>query len=116
MPRPARFAAEAWPFTRRISTALSMSPSASESADLASMTPAWVRSRSSFTCAAEICVLIESSFFSPSAGAGVSACSAGVSSAGWAAGASGAAVSCGAACSAGAAGCSAGAAGAGASC
>ncbi len=49
MARPLRLAAEAWPFTRRISIALSMSPCASARAALQSMIPAPVRSRSSLT-------------------------------------------------------------------
>ena len=52
--RPARFAAEACPLTRRISTALSMSPSASASALLQSIIAAPVRSRSALTSAAVI--------------------------------------------------------------
>src|SRR5436189_5747195 len=52
--RPVRFAAEAWPFTRRISIALSTSPLASARAALQSMMPAPVRSRSALTSAAEI--------------------------------------------------------------
>ena len=53
-PRSPRLAAFAWPFTRRISTALSTSPSASSSAALQSIIPAPVRSRSAFTSLAEI--------------------------------------------------------------
>ena len=49
-----RLAALAWPLTRRISTALSKSPSASVSAFLQSIMPAPVASRSIFTSAAEI--------------------------------------------------------------
>src|SRR3954470_3600781 len=52
--RPPRFAACAWPFTRRISIAFSTSPSASTSAFLQSIIPAPVRSRSSFTSLAEM--------------------------------------------------------------
>src|SRR5918994_2691574 len=52
--RSARPAAEARPFVRRISSALSMSPSASCSAFLQSIIPAPVRSRSSLTCFAVI--------------------------------------------------------------
>ena len=50
--RPARLAACARPFLRRISTAFSMSPPDSSSAALQSIMPAPVLSRSSFTCAA----------------------------------------------------------------
>src|SRR5436305_12803809 len=52
--RAPRFAACAWPFTRRISIALSTSPLASTSAPLQSIIPAPVRSRSSFTSLAEM--------------------------------------------------------------
>src|SRR5436853_664349 len=52
--RAPRFAACAWPFTRRISIALSTSPSDSTSALLQSIIPAPVRSRSSLTSLAEI--------------------------------------------------------------
>src|SRR3954451_2975541 len=52
--RPPRFAACAWPFTRRTSIALSTSPFASTSAPLQSIIPAPVRSRSSFTSLAEM--------------------------------------------------------------
>ena len=52
--RPARFAAFAAPFARRMSTAASMSPPVSSSALLHSIIPAPVRSRSSFTCFAVI--------------------------------------------------------------
>ena len=59
-----RLAALAWPLTRRISTALSKSPSASVSALLQSIMPAPVASRSFFTSAAEIvamsCVVLGS--------------------------------------------------------
>src|SRR3954453_3927677 len=51
--RPLRLAADAWPLIRRISIALSTSPSASARADLQSMTPPPVRSRSCLTFAAE---------------------------------------------------------------
>src|SRR3954462_6269266 len=53
--RSPRLAACAWPFTRRISTALSTSPPASWSARLQSIIPAPVRSRSAFTSPAETC-------------------------------------------------------------
>src|SRR3954447_2013929 len=56
VPRPSRFAAEAWPLTRRISIARSTSPSASVSAALLSIMPAPVRSRSAFTSAAETAI------------------------------------------------------------
>ena len=52
--RPLRFAAWAWPFTRRISTALSTSPPASVRAALQSIIPAPVRSRRAFTSLALI--------------------------------------------------------------
>src|SRR4051794_27031626 len=52
--RAPRLAACAWPFTRRISIALSRSPPASTSAPLQSIMPAPVRSRSSFTSFAEM--------------------------------------------------------------
>src|SRR3954451_16810227 len=52
--RPPRFAACAWPFTRRTSIALSTSPPASTSAFLQSIIPAPVRARSSFTSLAEM--------------------------------------------------------------
>src|SRR3954452_21621446 len=52
--RAPRFAACAWPFTRRISIALSTSPFASTRAPLQSIIPAPVRSRSSFTSLAEM--------------------------------------------------------------
>src|SRR5215213_10088180 len=52
VPRPSRFAADACPFTRSSSTARSTSPSASTSADFASIIAAPVRSRSAFTSAA----------------------------------------------------------------
>src|SRR3954463_16145244 len=52
VPRPSRLAAEACPFTRSSSIARSTSPSASTSADFASIIAAPVRSRSAFTSAA----------------------------------------------------------------
>src|SRR3954453_16478816 len=53
--RAPRLAACAWPFTRRISIALSRSPPDSCSAFLQSIMQAPVRSRSAFTSPAEFC-------------------------------------------------------------
>ena len=56
--RPARLAAEARPFFRRISMAFSMSPPASVSAALQSIMPAPVLSRSCFTISAVIAIAV----------------------------------------------------------
>src|SRR4051795_10466237 len=62
--RSPRLAAEAWPLTRRISIALSMSPSDSVRAFLQSIIPAPVASRSFFTSAAAMFAMCGSNLLS----------------------------------------------------